>query len=111
MWRLGPERFERASVEVVKEELRAGGWPVYKSYAIEIEDGEAFVVAPVSWASLFNPEPLEEKQGWQRLRSRRRRCETGLTCTGCLASQTTIRSPRITDLRSSRSTAKAEVTT
>jgi len=70
MWRLGPERFERASVEVVKEELRAGGWPVYKSYAIEIEDGEAFVVAPVSWASFFNPEPLEENQGLQRFAGR-----------------------------------------
>jgi hypothetical protein len=67
MWRLNPGHFEGAAEEAVKEELRNVGWPVYKDYEIRHEDGEAFVVAPISFASFAEPKPTEDRvvQGYR----------------------------------------------
>ena len=77
--RLDNEQFEQASAKAVKKELWSPEWPVYEHYEIVEEDGEVFVVAPVSPASFVESEPEEEgviKQGemkgrrWQRFAGR-----------------------------------------
>jgi hypothetical protein len=67
MWSLNPGVFKDAADEAVKEELRNVGWPVYEDYKIRYEDGEAFVVAPISFASFAEPEPMEDRvvQGYR----------------------------------------------
>lgn len=60
MRQLNPEHFESAAREAVKKELRNTGWPVYEEYEICEEDGEAFVIAPISHASFFRPDPMQE---------------------------------------------------
>lgn len=57
MSEITPERFEISGTEAVKSELPGLGWPVYERYEIVEEDGEPWVVAPVSSASFM--EPLE----------------------------------------------------
>jgi hypothetical protein len=60
---LNDEQFARASKEAVKNELRSAGWPVYKHYEIYEEDGEPFVVSPISFTSFFASEPKAEGRG------------------------------------------------
>jgi hypothetical protein len=75
---LNASHFEHAAKKAVKEELRGAGWPVYKDYEVVTEDGDAFVVAPVSHALFFEAEPREvvvqegvdKGSRWQRLAGR-----------------------------------------
>ena len=59
-------RLARALEKAVKDEQRRQGWPVYKNYDIIEEDGETFVVAPVSPPWFIEPE--EEIVGQWRVR-------------------------------------------
>jgi hypothetical protein len=54
------ELLEDSSTKAVKEEFRDVVWPVYEYYEEVEEDGEPFVVAPISHASFFETEPAEE---------------------------------------------------
>lgn len=58
-FRVNKELLNNSSTKAVKEELRGAGWPVYKNYESRNEDGEAFVIAPVSVSSFFEAEPTE----------------------------------------------------
>jgi hypothetical protein len=42
------ENFEEALNKSVKEELRGQVWPIYNHYEVSEEDGETFVIAPLS---------------------------------------------------------------
>ena len=54
------ERFSEALQKAVKDEAQVREWPVYKNYEIIEEDGETFVVAPVSPPWFIESEPEEE---------------------------------------------------
>lgn len=52
------EIIEEALTKAVKPEFRAVAWPVYKKYDIVVEEeGEPFVVGPISRDSFFEAEP------------------------------------------------------
>ena len=57
--------FEEALSKFVKNELRAQGWPVYENYEVIEEEGEAFVVAPLSEEWVPEDE-TSEWRGWGR---------------------------------------------
>jgi hypothetical protein len=58
---ISEDTFEKALSKSVKDELRAQGWPIYEHYEVMEEEGEAFVVAPLSlrWV------PQEETGEWR----------------------------------------------
>jgi hypothetical protein len=51
------EFIEKALAKSVKSELWVGAWPVYEEYEIVEEEGEPFVVAPISRDSFFEAVP------------------------------------------------------
>jgi hypothetical protein len=55
------EQFDKVLSKSIKEELRRAGWPVYKHYEISEENGEVFVVAPLSEHRV----PEDETSAWR----------------------------------------------
>jgi hypothetical protein len=63
---LDTHRIARVLEKAVKDEAQGQGWPVYKNYEIIEEDGETFVVAPVSPPWFIEPD--EESVSQKRVR-------------------------------------------
>jgi hypothetical protein len=55
------EQFDNVLRKSIKDELSRAGWPVYKHYEVREEDGEVFVIAPLSehWV------PEDETSEWR----------------------------------------------
>jgi hypothetical protein len=81
------ETFDDVLDKSIKEELRVAGWPVYKHYEVSEENGEVFVVAPLSeqWV------PEDETSEWRGYS----RLEVGNPAADALTFYSPLRTPEL----------------